>query len=244
MNIRKLKTIFLKIFKRLTGRAPKPYSGTEEIFAWMNFAVTGMFTVEDAYVMDAAVARLPSAKPILEIGSFAGRSTCFLLHFLKNHQAANPLICADNWKFENSHAAGFIEGSRLTHAQYREYIMKLFTLNVSTFHADRLPKSVVASSNEFFQWWEEKRGVETLQGEKVQLGGQFSFVFIDGNHTYDQTKFDFTLSDRFLEPGGLCFMHDTGNDDFGCRQVLKEVLKEGRYELLMENPNALLRKKA
>lgn len=93
-----------KAWQRLTGRSPRYYQGDAGM-DWMTWAVPGMFDMKDIYALDEAVRRLPSEKPMIEIGSFCGRSTCCLIHLLKRHKRSNTLFCSDKWEFE-----GFDEG--------------------------------------------------------------------------------------------------------------------------------------
>ncbi len=233
--------LFGKIIRRMSGRAPKQYGGDEGA-EWMGWTVTGMFTMQDVYAIDAAIQRLPSGNPLIEIGSFCGRSTCFLLHLLKRHQRPNALFCSDKWLFEGYQEGAAVPGTRLSFPAYREHVKNLFATSLKAWHADRLPHSIEAGSQEFFAAWQQNAEASDVFGRRCQLGGPVSFALIDGEHTYEQTKADFEAVDRFLEPQGLIFMHDTCEPKFGCRRALREILRTGRYRLVMENPNALIQK--
>lgn len=235
------KRIAKKLWQRLTGQSPKYYQGDAGI-EWMAWSVPGMFDMQDIYALDAAVQRLPSEKPMVEIGSFCGRSTCFLTHLLKRHSKPNALFCSDKWVFEGADAAGLIPGTSVTFPSYREHVKGLFMSNLLFWHADRLPFAIEDVSQGFFEAWDQAAPRKDVFGRSCGLGGPISFALIDGNHTYAQTRADFKAVDKWLELKGLVFMHDTSESGFGCHKALKEILRSGRYRLVMENPNALIQK--
>jgi hypothetical protein len=205
----------------------------------MDFALAGMFSLEDVYALDYALERIRSDSPMIEIGSFAGRSTCFLLHLLKKRGLNNRLIGVDPWLFENADSSGDL---RLD--AYRSYVIHLYESSVRFWHPDRRAAHVALESDLFFEAWEAGRQCETTSGEAVKLGGPISFALVDGAHNAEQVRRDMQNVTAILERGGFVYMHDTAGDEFGCRQVMREVLRKQPYQLVMENPNALLRKTA
>ena len=122
--------------------------------------------------------------------------------------------------------------------------MRLYDLNVGFWHPDRRAAHFELDSDQFFEAWKARRDCHTHGGDRIRLGGTIAFALIDGAHTMEQVRKDIDNVTAILETGGHVYMHDTADDDFGCRRVLRQVLREGRYRLVMENPNALLQKKA
>jgi ATP-dependent RNA circularization protein (DNA/RNA ligase family) len=75
------------------------------------------------------------------------------------------------------------------------------------------------------------------------LGGTISFAYIDGNHTYDFAKRDFENADKYLEVGGVILFDDSSDDSiWEVNKVIEEIKKEGRYEIIIKNPNYLIKK--
>ncbi len=233
--------LLFRAWRQISGRAPVSYSGKEAAASWMDYALAGMFSLHDVAALDAAIACMPAVGAVVEVGSFAGRSTCFLLHLLKKHGRQHPLFTVDRWSFEGSES-GVVDGSCVTHAQYREYVISQYRLNVTTWHADRLPFHACASSDDFFQAWQRNETLVDLHGRRVALGGPLAFALIDGDHSYEQTSRDLMNVDRHLVLGGLVFMHDTASRDGGPRKALLEAIAQRRYRRVLENPNALIRK--
>ena len=75
------------------------------------------------------------------------------------------------------------------------------------------------------------------------MGGTISFAYIDGNHTYDFAKRDFENADKYLEVGGVILFDDSSDDSiWEVNKVIEEIKKEGRYEIIIKNPNYLIKK--
>ena len=74
----------------------------DEYIKWLCFANAGMLERGNLYSIDYAIGHLPSAAPILEIGSFCGLSANVITHFKRKHGASNPLITCDKWEFEGA----------------------------------------------------------------------------------------------------------------------------------------------
>src|SRR5208337_4385692 len=73
----------------------------DEYITWLSYANAGMLAAGNHYLFDHAIRHLPSAAPILEIGSFCGLSTNVISHLKRVHGVRNPLVTCDNWQFEN-----------------------------------------------------------------------------------------------------------------------------------------------
>jgi hypothetical protein len=116
--------------------------------------------------------------------------------------------------------------------------------NVQCFSRENLPHTIEMLSDEFFEAWREKRNVNDVFGRPITLGGNFSFCFIDGNHTYEFAKRDFDNCDAHLDRGGFILLDDSGDGTGSevCR-VVQEVKQAGRYEVVSRNPNYMFRKK-
>ncbi len=64
----------------------------------------------------------------------------------------------------------------------------------------------------------------------VGLLGKFDFIFIDGNHTYDYVKMDFTNYEKFLNNDGVVAFHDVDCPDWpGINKFWNELKQTGQY---------------
>lgn len=64
----------------------------------------------------------------------------------------------------------------------------------------------------------------------IRAGKSFDFIFIDGNHRFDDVLVDFYLADQVLEVGGLLVLDDTWMASI--RTVLGFVLANRAYEIV------------
>jgi hypothetical protein len=196
------------------------------------------------YCFEYAIKHLPSAAPIIEIGSFCGLSTNLLTYYKEKHRAPNILITADKWRFEGSSDGSTIGESTVTHREYRELVKESFIRNAQTFSRNALPYTVEMFSDEFFDAWRESSKLTDVFGRSITLGGPISFCYIDGDHSYEAVKRDFIHADEFLEKGGFILFDDSADSsDWEVRKVVAQLKNDPRYELIAQNPNYLFRKK-
>jgi hypothetical protein len=214
-----------------------------EYLNWLSFANAGMLDRGNVYCLDYAIGHLPSAAPIVEIGSYCGLSANVIVFLKEKHGVRNTLVTCDRWVFDER--GGMLgESAHVTHETYRRFVKEAFLRNVRTFGGHDLPFTLELYSDELFAAWEASRTCEDVFGRSITLGGPISCCYIDGNHSYAFARRDFDHCDRFLEPGGFILFDDSA-DGSGwevCR-VVAEVSATGRYELVARNPNYLFRKR-
>jgi len=225
---------------------PSPVGETwTEYMNWLTYANAGMLNPGNAYCFDYAIRNLPSAAPIVEIGSFCGLSTNMITYFKEKYGIKNPLVTCDKWIFEGAEKGGMLGDSKtVAHAEYRDFVKETFLRNVRLFSRYDMPFTIEAFSDEFFSSWATSERRRDVFGRVFKLGGPISFCYIDGNHSYEFAKRDFENCDKYLESGGFVLFDDSA-DGSGwevCR-VVQEVLATGRYDLLTKNPNYFFRKK-
>lgn len=215
-----------------------------EFVEWLGFANAGMLDPGNIYCIEYAIEHLPSDSPVVEIGSFCGLSTNMISFYLRKSGKANLLITADKWTFEGAEvSADLLEGTAITHGLYKAFVKESYIRNISFFSKDHLPYTVEAFSDDFFERWSADKKERDVLGRSIQLGGKISFAYIDGNHTYDFAKRDFEHVDEHLEKGGFILFDDSSKDSqFDVYKVVLEILKGKRYEVVVNNPNYMLRK--
>jgi hypothetical protein len=215
----------------------------DELLSWMRLINPGMLWAENVDLITYCIAHLPSEVAVLEIGSFAGLSLNHIIHFLRKAGRSNAVFSVDEWKFEGFRPGQMIDGSEVAFDDYRSHVIDTFRRNVTLFSSDRLPHHIELGSDAFFSAWRAAENRIDWFGNRVQLGGPISFAYIDGDHSYEQSKRDFENVDRFLEIGGFIIFDDSADSgDFGCKRTAREVAIGGRYELVDKSPNYCLRK--
>jgi hypothetical protein len=219
-------------------------SGWDEYLLWLSFAVPGMLAKGNVNGMAHAIRHMPPGGAMLEIGSFCGLSTCVLAHLRRTLGATAPFFTCDRWAFEGQQLGSLIGSSpTVTHDAYRAFVRESFQRNARMFCGPDLPATIEQDSDGFFDLWRRSVPSTDVFGRPASLGGPLSFVYIDGNHTYDFANRDFRNSDEFLLPGGFLLFDDSADgSQWEVCGVVKEVLASGRYELVAKLPNYLVRK--
>jgi len=237
-----LSRAFLKA--AFTVDPPKPQiEAGDDFVMWLCFANAGMLDRGNLFLIDQAMQHLPSAAPILEIGSFCGLSTNLLTHYKRKYGVKNRLITCDKWAFENTAKdSPHIGSSPVLFSDYKSLVRESYLRNIQLFSADDLPFTVESTSEEFFAAWKEKQEARDVLARPLTLGGPLSFCYIDGDHTYEGVKKDFLHCDQFLENGGFLLFDDSTVQNFGVHELMPELTASGRYKLVAANPNHLFQK--
>lgn len=215
----------------------------DELMYWMGFINPGMLDPGNLALFAYCIERLPSESPLIEIGSFGGLSLNHLIHLLRRAGRANPVFSVDEWKFEGYRSDGLI-GGLVPFEAYRAHVIETFRQNVMLFSGDRLPHHIDLSSDAFFAAWDARKECTDYFGRPVHLGGPIAFAYIDGDHTYGQSKKDFENVDRYLEPGGFIVFDDSADfSQWGSKRTAQEAAALKRYEVVAKNPNYCIRKR-
>jgi hypothetical protein len=241
-----LRSFFARAFRKATFLLEPPKLQTnvsDEFIDWLCFANAGMLDKGNLHLIDTAIKQLPSAAPILEIGSFCGLSANVLTHYKRKYGAKNRMVTCDKWEFENAGEGNDRIGVSPIHfSDYRTFVKESFLRNARLFSADDLPFTLEMTSDEFFRAWSDGIAAQDVFGRSIPLGGPLSFCYIDGNHSYEGAKKDFLNCDAALEKGGFLLFDDSTVEAFGVRDLMPDVLATGRYALVAQNPNHLFQK--
>jgi hypothetical protein len=218
---------------------------SNEFLSWANFAVPGMLEPRNVDAMEYALANMPPGKPILEIGSFCGLSTVVLSYLLEKQSRTTPMFTCDKWEFEGQYLGASLGDSPcVTHDGYRNYVKETFLRSMQTFAPNSLPYTIECFSDEFFRRWFANEKTTDVFDRPVTLGGEISFCYIDGNHTYEFARRDFENTDRVLVAGGFVLFDDSADDsEWEVNQLTREIASGQDYELISRNPNYLFRKR-
>jgi hypothetical protein len=160
---------------------------------------------------------------ILELGSFEGLSTCFLLWRLPDAH----VTCVDTFAGIPEYSAYGIDGSRLEQA---------FDRNVALVDASRVRKLV----------GETRRVLPDL----VDEGKQFDLVYVDASHRALDVMVDAALSWQLLTPGGIAIFDDYGSIPLGLDPMLHPTpaidafleLVAGHFEIVDQRRQLMVRK--
>jgi len=231
-----------RVVRRRAIHPSIPPIENDDFFTWLIFCNAGMLQPGNMDAFNHAIANLPTNDPIIEIGSFCGLSTNVVSYLKQKHGAPNKFFTCDRWIFENG-GGPMLGKSRISHVHYREFVRDTFIRNVRMFSGDDSPHTIELFSDEFFQAWEANQVATDVYGRDVRLGGPISFCYVDGNHTYDFAKRDFTNTDKYLVRGGFVLLDDSAPGSVGeAPQVAQDIIETGRYAVVAQTPNYLFKK--
>jgi predicted O-methyltransferase YrrM len=92
------------------------------------------------------------------------------------------------------------------------------------------------TGGKFFQW-ENDWAIHSLT-RLISKKQKFDFIFIDGNHRFDDVIVDFYLSDQLIEPNGLIAFDDMWMTSI--KKATAFITKNYSYEIVQQNVSNML----
>jgi hypothetical protein len=235
-----------RLIQSLTNFLRRKRLSADETLSWMCFVNPGMLDPGNVNLFERCIREMPGDAAVVEIGSFCGLSLNHIIYLLGRHGRVNPVFSCDAWEFEGfSAGTRFLEGTRIEAVAYQQHVIDTFRRNVEFFSGDRLPHHIPLGSNDFFAAWQEDEVCVDFFGRCVKLGGQIGLAYIDGDHSYEQSRKDFENIDRYLKVGGFVIFDDSADwTAWGSHRSAREAMARANYELVDRAPNYCIRKTA
>lgn len=210
----------------------------------------GMLHKGNPYLMDYAIRNMPNNGITLEIGVYGGLSTNLILHLLLKHQKKVDHCGCDAWIYEgymDGHTKkkqNHIDGKKdVLRTDYMQHIKNSFISSAQVLHGNNLPYTCHLTSDEFFKKWNNKTEFIDVFGRTFSLDKKIAFCYIDGDHSFEQTKRDFENVSQNLLKGGYILIDDSGKHmDFGSARYISEIKKMANFKIVANNPNYLIQK--
>ena len=171
----------------------------DEIAGWIAMTVPGWLHPGHLYLIDLAVRNLPSTEPVLEIGSYCGLSTNVIRRFLDLHEKSNDLWTCDPWAFGPE---GPIAGSELTFAGVRDFAKEAFVHAARHYSVHRLPFTIHATSDEFFEQWRKAAQRRTYSGASSEAAASSASAISTANTTRSMSARTFATATRTWSSAG------------------------------------------
>jgi len=209
----------------------------------------GMLHNGNIYLMDYAIQHMPKEGVLFEIGSYGGLSTNVMLHLLNKHQKKHLFIGCDAWIYEGANDyTGIIESHidgkvNVTRIDYVNYLKNAFVNAANLLHPNTKPHTCHLTSDAFFENWNSKNNFTDVFDRTFSIDEEIAFCYIDGNHSYEQTKKDFENVDSKLKVNGFILIDDSAEYmHFGSAKFIQEIKNNDRYRIIDNNPNYLVQK--
>jgi predicted O-methyltransferase YrrM len=167
---------------------------------------------------EACAAKLPSNSSFLEIGSFEGMSTCWMLQNMLSYDG--ELVCVDTFDGGDEYAGIDLSDLRTT-----------FDSNVEEAADENQSIEVLAKTS-----WE-------ALSELVYLDFTFDFIYLDGSHKTPEVLLDACLAFKLLEPKGVMLFDDYGGGA-GVGAAVDAFLEayKGQYKVILKNYQLAIQK--
>lgn len=209
----------------------------------------GMLHDGNIYSIDYALKNIPKKGIILEIGSYGGLSTNLILYLLKKYNMNHKMYGCDAWIYEgyndnDSIIKNTIDGrSDINRIDYMNHIKNSFIESTKLLSNENLPYTCHLKSDDFFKKWNNNETFHDVFNRDFKINDKIAFAYVDGNHSYEQTKKDFENVSKKLMLNGFVLIDDTAeNLDFGSVLFAKEILNNSEFKLVFKNPNYLFQK--
>jgi len=178
--------------------------------------VPGFLTLAEGHMLFKLAETWPGDGDTVEIGSFKGRSTCFLGLGCRLGSRGR-VIAVDHFKGSPEHQKG-------GHEETREIVTEGSTFGAFQSHIN------------FFQLGDI---VTPLSGSSeavsAEYDGQARMLFIDGDHSYDGTKNDYESWESHVRKLGIICFHDYQNShylDGVTRFIDTQILSSDRLKFI------------
>lgn len=174
--------------------------------------VQGYLHSLEGYMLMLYASDGPGEGAIVEIGSFMGKSTCWLARGAKDAQR-EKVTAVDHFTGSPEHQVGAdLEVPQLA---CEGTTFDIFMDNLNRFELGDYVTPIKASSEEAAREWDQP----------IRL------LFIDADHSYEGVKNDYELWAPHVVPGGIIAFHDTV-DWPGVARFFNELIASGGHTQL------------
>lgn len=171
--------------------------------------VEGWFYPNDTMFYKQIINQFDSGK-FVEVGSYKGRSSCFMAVEIARSGKDIRFDCIDTWEGSEEHQAGaYAEDSDVVNGTLYETFLK----NIEPV------KSYIKPIR-----------MDSVSASKLYKDGSLEFVFIDAAHDYDNVKADINAWLPKIRKGGILGGHDHQID--GVRKAVEEILMPNGVNVL------------
>ncbi len=210
----------------------------------------GMLNEGNIYLMDYAIRNMPHNGIVLEIGSYGGLSANLICHLLKSHNKQNTHFAScDAWIYEGynddkTNKRPYIDGNiQISRSSFMNYIKNAYINSIQLLHSDIRPNACHLTSDMFFDIWNNQNEFTDVFNRSFKIDKKISFCYIDGDHSFEQTKKDFNNVSKNMLKGGYILIDDSADHlNFGSAKFIKEIKYNSNFKIVAKNPNYLIQK--
>lgn len=193
----------------------------EKVAAFLS--VPGYLSWHEGFTLLSLAEVWPVEGDIVEIGSFKGKSTCFLAQGLLR-SGRGKVHAVDHFQGSPEHQKGGHEETAEIVESGSTY--EQFRANLAAFGLSGVVEAIVSGSQEAAAAW----------------SGSARMIFIDGDHSYQGTKSDFEAWFPHVAETGLICFHDYQNSHYldGVTKFIEEEVNVHPNMRFLHRANSLM----
>ena len=178
-------------------------------------SIKGFLDLNEGIALYEEVKRVSENNFCLEIGSYCGKSTCFIGQACKENKS--KLITIDHHKGSEEQQLGelYFDAEVYDEKLGRVNTLPLLEKNLTKFDLEDVVKPLV---------------MDSISASKI-VENNADLIFIDGSHTFESAESDYELWKNKIKKGGTLAIHDVyDSEDEGGQapnKIFKQSLNEG-----------------
>ena len=178
-------------------------------------SIKGFLDLNEGIALYEEVKRVSEKNFCVEIGSYCGKSTCFIGQACKENKS--KLITIDHHKGSEEQQLGelYFDAEVYDEKLGRVNTLPLLEKNLAKFDLEHVVKPLV---------------MDSISASKI-VENNADLIFIDGSHTFESAESDYELWKNKIKKGGTLAIHDVyDSEDEGGQapnKIFKQSLNEG-----------------
>lgn len=178
-------------------------------------SIKGFLDLNEGIALYEEVKRVSENNFCVEIGSYCGKSTCFIGQACKENKS--KLITIDHHKGSEEQQLGelYFDAEVFDEKLGRVNTLPLLEKNLAKFDLEDVVKPLV---------------MDSISASKI-VENNADLIFIDGSHTFESAESDYELWKNKIKKGGTLAIHDVyDSEDEGGQapnKIFKQSLNEG-----------------
>ena len=178
-------------------------------------SIKGFLDLNEGIALYEEVKRVSENNFCVEIGSYCGKSTCFIGQACKENKS--KLITIDHHKGSEEQQLGelYFDAEVYDEKLGRVNTLPLLEKNLAKFDLEDVVKPLV---------------MDSISASKI-VKNNADLIFIDGSHTFESAESDYELWKNKIKKGGTLAIHDVyDSEDEGGQapnKIFKQSLNEG-----------------
>ena len=177
-------------------------------------SIKGFLDLNEGIALYEEVKRVSENNFCVEIGSYCGKSTCFIGQACKENKS--KLITIDHHKGSEEQQLGelYFDAEVYDEKLGRVNTLPLLEKNLAKFDLEDVVKPLV---------------MDSISASKI-VENNADLIFIDGSHTFESAESDYELWKNKIKKGGTLAIHDVYDSEDEGGQAPNKIFKQSLYE--------------